>query len=231
MNTILFTGYDDPYIQLARITWPRMAKYAHKHGMDFDFYQKPPPNLNMYWTGVARGLELLKDHNFERVIYLDVDQLVTNFDVNILAHTCLASGTSGFHVGSDWGNDVTEPWHFSMCGFIAHQDCIPLFEEVLSLEPEWRDKPFQEQGPFQDVVRRNLITAWTGPIPPRDPHSLIRINNVWIHPRKVFNCVPDQVSPGNVPTPWEKGNWCAHITMVDIPKRVEIANELIAQLT
>lgn len=210
MKTVLFTGYDKPYQPLADITVPLMAHYAVKQGIEFAVWDHAPEGLNIYWTGVARGLQLLKE--FDRILYLDVDQLITNPERDF--SDVLIS--QGFHASQDWGEDATEPWHFSMCGFVAHQDCVPLFESAIQIEPEWSDKPFPEQGPMQwlrqkrDERHPNLVMA--------------------THDRRIFNAVPNEVCPGQVPEPWERGDFAAHLTMVDLPRRIEIFHELQAQL-
>lgn len=207
MKTLLYTGHDDAYAPLAAITVPRMHDYAHKHGMDFMLHLKPiidVPN-GIYWTGVCGALKSFSE-GYDAAMYLDVDQLITNFN------PVWPPMAGGFHVSKDWGEDATDPFQFSACGFIAYkQDCVGLFRHILALEPEWRDKPFPEQGPMQYAAKRFS-------------------DNVHIHPRKVFNCVPDQVCPGKVPEPWTKGDWCAHLTMVDLPRRIEIAKEILDSL-
>jgi len=150
MKSILFTGYDALYEDLADLTVPRMTGFASWNNMHRAIFTVPPPGLNIYWTGVARGLELLRE-GYDRVMYLDVDQLITNPD-----NAPIIGADYGLWISQDWGEDATEPWHFSACGWYAHKDCIPMFQAVLALEPEWRDKPFQEQGPWQAVVRMML---------------------------------------------------------------------------
>lgn len=207
-RTIVFSGVDPSYLPLANVTFPIMDTWARRQGYDFRGFLSVPGGLNAYWTGVACGLELLLG-GYKRIIYLDADQFITNLNVNF-DHI----DKGGFHASKDWGSDATEPWHFSMCGFVAHRDCIKLFQQVLSMEPEWRDKPFQEQGPFQDVVR-HMMECNTDQAAPK----------ITIHPRKVFNNVPDQVAPGNVPEPWAPGDFAAHLTMVPMNERLELAKE------
>lgn len=45
--------------------------------------------------------------------------------------------------------------------------------------------------------------------------------------RRMLNAVPDEVSPGNVPEPWQPGDFAAHITMVPIEERVRIFHEVM----
>jgi len=223
MKTILFTGFDDPYAGLARITGPRMLTYARRHGMDFFPYHEPPPGLNIYWTGIARGLELLRE-GYDRVMYLDVDQLITNPD-----NAPLIGADYGLWISQDWGEDATEPWHFSACGWYAHRDCIPMFEAVLAMEPEWRDKPFQEQGPWQAVVRMMLKDQIV--LPGQVENGRVKevpaglINTMQ---RRYFNAVPDEVCPGKVPEPWQPGDFAAHLTMLPMEERIALASKTIA---
>lgn len=231
MRTILYTGHDEAYKPLAKITVPRMAEYAEHHGMDFTCYDKPlidVPN-GIYWTGVCGALKAF-DEGYDQAMYLDVDQLITNKSINFTK-----KWTHGFHASKDWGNDAVEPWQFSMCGFLAFESVKNLFEDTIELEYEWRDKPFPEQGPFQNIVRLRLeqLPSAFEAMPKHMKELVDKIgykSPINIHPRKVFNCVPDQVCPGNVPEPWSKGDFAAHLTMVDLPRRIEIANEILASL-
>lgn len=210
MKTILYTGYDAAYAPLAAITVPRMEQYAAKHGLDFKAYTEPlldVPN-GIYWTGVCGALKAFED-GYERVMYLDVDQLITSFEA------VPDVATYGFHASRDWGEDAIEPWQFSACGFIAHKDCQKLFNKALSLEPEWRDKPFPEQGPLQWIYQQPIGMTECG---------------MTVHPRKVFNCVPELIAPGNVPQKWEAGDFAAHLTMLDINHRIEIANWILDEI-
>lgn len=216
MKTLLYTGRDASYTPLAAITVPRMMRYAQRHGMDFECYTEPlidVPN-GIYWTGVVGALNAFQQ-GYDRAIYLDVDQLVTNFDY------ALQDWKLGFHASKDWGDDAIEPWHFSMCGFVASSHTAPVLRGVLNLEPEWRDKPFPEQGPMQEYFR--IIST--------PEHAFNGLEGLFhVHPRKVFNCVPDQVCPGKVPEPWQPGDWCAHLTMVSLEYRVKLAKEILSKI-
>lgn len=215
-ETVLFTACDEAYAALAELTAPRMATYALKYGMQFQQFGYAPDGLNIYWSGVAHGLTLLKREWVKRVIYLDIDQMVTNMDVDV-------AGTiphQGFHCSKDWGNDAVEPWQFSMCGFVAHKDCIDLFEAAINLEEPFRDKPFQEQAPMQYLYKVGLES---------DPETANKL--VHIHPRRVFNAVPLQVCPGDllsqgVPEPWQPGDFAAHLTMLKLPERIALFHEI-----
>lgn len=204
MKTILFTGFDESYRELATITCNRMGKYAMRHGIEFQAFTEPPPGLNIYWTGVARGLELLRD-GYERVMYLDVDVIVANPAV-------APPNLKGFNASKDWGPDAIEPWHFSMCGFCADESCIQLFEEAIEAEPAWRDKPFQEQATMQALFRHRCSST-----------------QMTVHPRRVFNPVPLAVH-SDVVDPYQNGDWLCHITMLPMEDRIRVANEIIGGL-
>lgn len=209
MKTILYTGYDEPYAPLCRLTLPAMRTHAQIAAIDFRVFEAPPEGLNIYWTGVARGLELLRE-GYERVVYLDADQLCTNPWATPWADV----DKRGFHASRDWGDDATEPWHFSMCGVVMHQDCVPLLKLALKIEPEWREKPFQEQGPMQYLFRN------------RDQFTELADTSFTVHRRRMFNAVPDAICPDKVPEPWRPNDWCAHLTMVDMTTRIKVGSKI-----
>lgn len=219
MKTLLYTGYDEAYEKLAEITVPRMSQYAYDHGYDSKFYTEPIRDIpnGIYWTGVFGAMEAFKD-GYERAIYLDADQLITNN-----AHK-LPEWTFGFHASKDWGNDAVEPWQFSACGMVFHHDCAAFLRMVIQLEPEFRDKPFPEQGPMQHIVKGTVDETTIE----MNKEGFVGAFN--IHPRKVFNCVPDQVCPGAVPEPWKPGDFAAHLTMRSMEDRIRIAKEILSKL-
>lgn len=220
MRTLLFTGYDDAMKSLGLLTVPRMAQYAGMHGFAFICYRRPlldVPN-GIYWTGVMGAIEAISS-GYDRAIYLDADQMVTNFECE------LPEWGSGFHASRDWGLDATEPWHFSACGFVVHKDTLPLLKETLSMEPEWRDKPFPEQGPLREVARKRIDGMPM--VPTGDYAGQACIN---IHPRRVFNAVPAEVCPSQTPEPWQPYDWCAHLTMLPIDARVNLFHEIASRL-
>ena len=221
MSTILYTAYDEKYKPLAQLTVPLMSEYAKRHDLDFD---RGGSALNtqdgIYWTKFVRALEHLR--HYERVIWLDADQMITNQDFPITDTTFLPK--FGFHVSKDWGFDAVEPWHFSVCGFVAHRDCIPLFEEVLTMEPGSRGKPFPEQEPMRQVVRKRIEGV---PLKDMGPGDELRWNaGINIHPSRFLNAVPNAVCPGKVVDPWMAGDFAAHLTMLEIPKRIELFHEI-----
>jgi hypothetical protein len=196
-----------------------MMAYCERHGYDFRLFKKPHLDVpdGIYWSSVTGSLEALEE-GYDRVVSLDVDQVVTNYDF------VLPDWKRGFHASKDWGEDAVEPWQFSACGFVVHQDCIPFLKEVISLEPESRGKPFPEQAPMQHVIRKNTEGLTLLP----NKEGLIGMFN--IHERRLFNAVPDAVCPGKVPEPWQTGDFAAHITMCDLPRRIEIAKEILGKL-
>lgn len=226
MRTLLYTCYNEAYKELADITIPRMRNYAKRHDMMFLFDTGPllnsiSPTEGIYWLKFEVAIAELGTGDYDRVIWLDVDQLITNLDF-VLPET-----THGFHVPKDWGHDAVEPWHFSVCGFIAHRDSVPLFERAIAMEPEWRGKPFPEQGPMREVVRHLVETQPNvEAIAYGLDGKLAVCGNVHFMDRRPFNCVPEEVCPGKVPEPWQPGDFAAHITMLPIEERVKLAEKL-----
>lgn len=228
MRTCLFTGFNAAYAPLADLTVPLMRDYASRHDYGFDCYQTYSLPVNylpldipnrIYWTGVAGALAKLGSGDYNRVIYLDVDQVITNPDIP------LDVPRIGFHISRDWGADATEPWHVSMCGFMAHRDAVPIFRECLSMEPEWRDKPFPEQGPMRELIRRKPGSLLTVGKSAEDNVEGALFN---IHPRRFLNAVPKEVHE-SVQEPWRPGDFAAHLTNLPLDKRIELFHEIKKQ--
>lgn len=225
MKTILFTAYDEKYKPLADLTVPLMGAYAKRHGMDFMF--NPGPLLQtqdgIYWTKFVAALDYLQEDSgylkvYDRFIWLDSDIMITNPDWRIPD-----DWKSGLHIGKDWGNDVKNDWDVSACGFVAHKDCIPFLEELMSMEPESRGNPFPEQTPLRELIKACLVCNKAKIF----EHPAAEIH---IHPRNVFNCVPEAVAPGEVPEPWKPGDWCCHLTMFRLSRRIELFHEIKKQI-
>lgn len=215
MKPVLFTGYDDAYAGLARLTVPLIERYAVTAGMDFISYTSPPPGLNIYWTGLARGLELLRS-GYRKIVYLDVDQVITNefampwFDV----------GHSGFHASQALGGYV-EPWDVCLGGFVAHQNCVGLFEDVLTMEPDWQDKPLQATAPF--CARLKQMVAAQPRIALERTLTGYRICSlINVHGRRLFNAVPQDAFEFALQDPWQAGDWCAHLTRIPMEQRLDL---------
>lgn len=205
MKTLLLTFYDEPYARLAELTVPLMESFATNRGFDFQCAQEPLIDVprGIYWTSICGTINAF-ERGYDLVLALDVDQMVTNPNAALNMHL------DGFEASRDWGNDAIDYSQFSICGFTAAPDTKFILEAALALEPEWRDKPFPAQGPMQHVyrtmpeARRKMRTA----------------------PRRKFNAVPNEVSPGNVPEPWQPGDWCCHITMLDLRNRVSLFHKI-----
>lgn len=202
MKTVLITGYDESFAPLGDLTIPYMDAYAKRHGYDFRCYREPLLNVpnGIYWTGVA-GAVIALEYPYDRVIYLDADQFITNTD------WAVPEDWTHFHASLDWGHDATEWHHFSACGFSATKECLGMMKHVLESEPQWRDRPFPEQGPLRHAATMGLSASS-------------------IHKRRVFNAVPDEVCPGKVPEPWQLGDWCCHLTMLPLNDRVELFKKI-----
>lgn len=215
MKQLLLTGYDEPYAPLAELTVPLMEDLALRRGFDFRVVREPLIDVpfGIYWTGIIGTLKAFEE-GYGLVLYLDVDQTITNPDA-------VPNFTNGFHASRDWGNDAVDDSQFSMAGFTATPDTKFIFKETLALEPEFRDKPFPAQWPLQHIYRTS----------PKANCKMSAKGNkrMNIHPRRVFNAVPNEVCPGNVPEPWEPGDFCCHLTMLPLPERVKLFHEIKRQ--
>lgn len=202
-NTILLTGYNPKFSKLAAITEPRLQEYADRHGMDFiaSLYKE---TVNPYWEKIRDVIATID--LYERVVWLDIDQLVTNMDAKLPEYWL------GAHFSMDWGIDATGPDCFSACGFIACADSLPLFEWVESVHDLYAGGTFPEQTPMRLAYRENRFPGL-----------------IYVHPRRLFNAVPIEVHP-SAPEPWQPGDFCAHATMLPVDERVALAGKILARL-
>lgn len=207
MKTALVTGYEDSHIPIGELTTPLMKKYAEKHGFDFLCSRTIPDGITTspsYWLPITEALRALKC-GYDRVIQLDADQLITNPNY-------VPPFKTGFHASRDWGSDAVDDTFFSCCGWVAGKQSIPLLEWVVENEANYGDE-FPAQKPLQNFYRM-FFPSW-----------------MFIHPRRVFNSVPVEVSEHfkefELVDPWQKGDWLCHVTGVDIETKVEIIKLII----
>ena len=209
MSVLLLTGYDDVMAPIGAITHPRMQAFADVLGIGFRCFHSTTKGQPAYWEKVPETLRAF-DSGWDSVLWMDADQLITNEDV---VPPGLGSKL-GFHASLDWGLDASEPSSFSMCAFVIHKQAAPLFTWLEENKAGWINKPFPEQAPMRHLMKANVF--------PHIPFT--------IHPRRMFNAVPDKVCPGKVPDPWRPGDWSAHLTMIPVNQRVELAKEIISTL-
>ena len=85
-NALVTISIGSNYNDLAAITLPRMRAYAEKIGVEFHIIDTPPniPHIKQYcayWAKISLG-ELLK--RYDRIIYVDLDVLITPIAPNLL---------------------------------------------------------------------------------------------------------------------------------------------------
>lgn len=199
MKTLLLTGYNDTFAPLGELTAPRMLHYASLCGYDFHCFRLNGTPLEATWQKVGETRRGLLTH--ERVLWLDADQVVTNFTIR-------HEQTKGFHASLDWGVDATAAHHFSAGAYLACRDAIAIFAELLDVQEVCIGRGEWEQEPL-----RRLYEHY---------HSLITI-----HERRRFNAVHPDVHP-TVVSPWQPGDWCAHLTMVPLPERVRLFHKIVS---
>lgn len=204
LRTLLLTGYDQTMQPLGDLTAPRMLEYASIHEFDFQCLRQFPGTVS-YWHKLY-GVKWAFQSGYDRVFWLDADQLITNF-------TYTPPWEYGFHASLDWGIDAMDKSHFSMCGFVACKDTKHIFDWVLQREAEYINGEFPDQKPMRD-----FYTIHHG--------SMGTIMET--HCRKVFNSVPKQIHE-SVVEPWETNDFAAHITMLPVHERVRIFYEIMEE--
>jgi hypothetical protein len=201
MKTLLLTGFDNKMKELGELTSPVMLAYASRHEMDFRCVRTYPPGVPAYWQKMLDVI-IGFDEGYNRVIWVDADILITNFDY-------VPEWSTGFHASMDWGRDATGPECFSMCCFVACPDSRHLFQWVIDHREDYINGDFPEQKPMRELydmseANRQVMT---------------------IHPSRVFNSVPIEVHE-TVVNPWQPGDWLCHLTMIPFSDRVKLFHEI-----
>lgn len=63
-----------------------LQKYANKHGYDYLFYndyKNDEKELPIYWKKIQIVLDLLKNHNYDYVMWTDSDVIIKDYDIPI----------------------------------------------------------------------------------------------------------------------------------------------------
>lgn len=205
MRTILLTAFDDVMAPIGNLTSPLMLDYANAHGMDFVCVRNMRERVATYWQKIWEIHGLFSASSCDRVIWMDADIVITNPDFVPPWH-------SGFQASFDWGLDANDESMFSACGFVIGRDMLPLIEDVVKHYLQFADRDFPEQSALRHFYKDGGGYKF----------------RMRTHPRRVFNAVPREISE-EAPEPWERGDWCAHLTHVEVERRVELFHEIRRQ--
>lgn len=212
MTTLLLTAYDSAMAPIGDLTSPLMLAYANRHGFDFHcsrvFGNRIETESEPYWQKIWDIKMLMNRGNpcgklYDRLMWLDADQMVTNPDWT-------PPWTSGFHASLDWGVDAVDDNHFSACGFVVCADSLNVIYATAAKHEEFEGVPFPEQAAMRRFREYGDYSI---------KKSLQE--NMHIHPRRVFNAVPTEICE-DAPEPWQLGDFCCHLTHLDVHSRVEV---------
>ena len=203
MKTLLLTAFNSVMAPIGELTSPLMLAYANRHGYDFHCSRVFEVGCESYWQKVwdIRNFTSLSNplrKDYDRVFYLDSDQVITNPDWT-------PPWDSGAHFSLDWGDDAVTDNHFSACGFVICRDAFGIMSSVAERHYLFREREFPEQMALRSI-RQDFI---------REKQMM------HVHGRKVFNAVPKEIC-AEAPEPWEPSDFSAHLTHVPIEERVRI---------
>lgn len=202
-RTLLFTAFDSAMAPIGDLTSPLMLEYANRHGMDFRCLRTNGSIPDSYWVKIFEVARLLP--HYDRMIWLDADIVITNPEF-------APPWFTGFQASFDWGVDALDESQFSACCFVIGRDMQALIEDVTHSFSNFKDRDFPEQSALRHFYRNG-----------GDYRFRMRT-----HSRRTFNAVPREISE-EAPEPWEKGDWCAHLTHVSVEKRAELFHEIRRQ--
>lgn len=209
-RTLLLTAYDPAMAPIGDLTSPLMLAYANRHGYDFHCTRQFEIGVEPYWQKIWDIRTFTTCSNpirmgYDRILWLDCDQVITNPDWT-------PPWESGFHASLDWGIDAVTDNHFSACGFLICRDAFGIMSTVAEKHYLFREREFPEQAALRDI-RENM---------PRERQLM------FVHDRRVFNAVPKEIC-AEAPDPWQKGDFCAHLTHIEPEKRAELFHEIRRQ--
>lgn len=202
---LLLTGFNLEQEPLGELTAPLMESYAKRHKLGFRCVRFDAQGKEAYWQKIILTLQAF-DEGFDRVFWLDADQMITN---PLIAPPNEDSPL--FSASMDWGKDAQDAFQFSMCGYVCDVRVRHAFEWVNSRHDEFITGDFPEQTPMRLYFQANT----------RKFRALAR---------RLLNAVPDEVSPGNVVEPWQPGDFAAHLTMLSVPERVALFHKIAGRL-
>lgn len=201
-KTLVLTAYDDAFAPLGDITSPIMDRYATQHRFDYRLRRSRPYDVPPLWWKLMLVREALQE--WDRVMWLDADMLITNPDFTP------DNLTTGLYFSRDWGADAVDESHFSCGAYVANRDALDVFDWAEHFAHRYRTSPFGDQD-----AMRYLFTT-----PLRSSFNIL--------PRRALNAVPIEVHP-SVVEPWQPGDFLAHITMIGLVERVKLAHKLMEQ--
>lgn len=211
MKTLLLTAFDRAMAPIGELTVPLMLAYANRHGFDFHCTRNFEVGCQPYWQKVwdihaFTSLSNPVRHQYDRIMWLDCDQVITNPEWT-------PQWTDGFHASLDWGIDAYDDNHFSACGFVVCKDAFGILSTAASLHYLFRERDFPEQEALRHIRREGNDGE----------------RGMTTHPRRVFNAVPKEICE-EAPEPWERGDFCCHLTHVPCERRVEVFHLIQEQL-
>lgn len=205
MSRLLLTGYDDAMQSIGDLTAPLMRDYAHRHGLDFRCIRGFDADTAPSWQKIKHIRQAYRD-GYEAVLWLDADTLITD------PKRKPPLEFFGLHVSLDWGADAC-PTDFSLGNFLAGADTDPLWAEAEKRADRFGNGSYWEQGCVREMFHE---LPWVAEM-------------VYIYARRFWNAVPGQVHP-SVVDPWEPGDWLCHLTMLSMPRRVELFHEISREI-
>jgi hypothetical protein len=206
-RTLLLTAFDAAMAPIGSLTSPLMVQYANRHGFDFHITRNIDPDSAPYWQKIWDIAHFLKTGLWDRILWLDADQMITNMEWE-------PPWQRGFHASMDWGTDATDPSHFSACGMLVCRDMLPMIQRVVLCYSQFEHSDFPEQTALRHVKKNSAeyLTDW-----------------IKTHPRRTFNAVPIELCP-TAPEPWQPGDFSCHLTHVPVDQRVEMFHQIQSRL-
>lgn len=85
-NICVLVSYDDNYASMAEITvFDNIQAYCNKHGYSLyiDTQKNVDNNRSASWQKIKTSINVLKNHNFKWLFFIDADCLIMNSDIKL----------------------------------------------------------------------------------------------------------------------------------------------------
>lgn len=224
-STLIISSASPAWHNLTKLTWATQKKWADKHG--YDFYADVSDLQDNYFDRATNSMKRVGIHGFvkldlflywlpkyKRVIWLDADMVITNYDAftadNIMWGADVREITMPFDfnghnatVISAWSSDLTYDFFWA-----ANNSGRKMF-----LNHDWYE--MEAMRYFAMTPPYNALLGYM---------SVKRLCPI-LH-KEYVPYVPERVS---AKYGWEKGDWSCHLSAFHIEKRVELAQRLVTE--
>ena len=171
---VITIAHGNDYQNSVRLGTESKRDYCQKHGYDFIFCEDQlDPSRQIYWSKILLALEVLENHSYLWVVWLDADTIIMNQDIPL---EDLIDEKINFCIGQDWNGINSGVFFIRNCEWskrfltnaYSRTDCLShQWPEQTAIAREIHEKP--ENRSLAKIVPQRLFNSY----PPETSSSLI----------------------------------------------------------